>query len=123
MPTRFAHAQSKYGDRSFTLGDAARTAVGITASVPVLPFVALGYGLKTGAKYGKKGANMAAKGLGNITGLRTRSGLTRKQKAAATATATAMNSRGGRKLKKSNKRKSVKKSKGKKTTTRKRGKK
>jgi len=119
MPTRFAHAQSKYGDRSFTLGDAARTAVGITASVPVLPFVALGYGLKTGAKYGKKGANMAAKGLGNITGLRTRSGLTRKQKAAATA----MNSRGGRKLKKSNKRKSVKKSKGKKTTTRKRSKK
>ena len=121
MPTRFAHAQSKYGDRSFTLGDAARTAVGITASVPVLPFIALGYGIKTGAKYGKKGANMAAKGLGNITGLRTRSGLTRKQKAAATATA--MNSRGGRKLKKSNKRKSVKKSKGKKTTTRKRGKK
>ena len=95
MPTRFAHAQSKYGDRSFTLGDAARTAVGITASVPVLPFVALGYGIKKGAKYGKKGANMAAKGLGNITGLRTRSGLTRKQKAAATA----MNSRGGRKLK------------------------
>jgi|SaaInlV_150m_DNA_2_1039686.scaffolds.fasta_scaffold00173_10 hypothetical protein len=118
MPTRFAHAQSKYGDRSFTLGDAARTAV-LAASVPVLPFVALGYGIKKGAKYGKKGANMAAKGFGNITGLRTRSGLTRKQKAAATV----MNSRGGRKLKKSNKRKSVKKSKGKKTTTRKRGKK